>query len=89
MKVFFKSVVMIEYPRKGLYSLGFISCEIGGEIQGKSKANIIAVFVPTTPNPTSGVLIFVPKEDLIHLEMSVEDGMKTVISGGHFPSQIK
>lgn len=83
-KGIFKSVVLVEYPRKGLYSLGFISNEAEGEIQKKTKETVVAVFVPTTPNPTSGILIFVPKEDLVYLEMSVEDGMKAVISGGIF-----
>lgn len=78
----FKAVVLVEYPRKGLYSIGFVSNEAEGEIQKKTKETVIAVFIPTTPNPTSGLLIFVPKEDLIYLEMSVEDGMKAVISGG-------
>ncbi len=81
-KNIFKSVVIVEYPRKGLYSLGFISNEAEGEIQRKTKETVVAVFIPTTPNPTSGILIFVPKEDLIYLSMSVEDGMKAVISGG-------
>ncbi len=81
-KNIFKSVVILEYPRKGLYSLGFISNEAEGEIQRKTKETVVAVFIPTTPNPTSGLLVFVPKEDLTYLEMSVEDGMKAVISGG-------
>lgn len=83
-KGIFRLVVLVEYPRKGLYSLGFISSEAEGEIQKKTKETVVAVFIPTTPNPTSGLLIFVPKEDLIYLEMSVEDGMKAVISGGIF-----
>lgn len=78
----FNAVVLLEYPRKGLYSFGFVSNEAEGEIQGKTKETVVAVFVPTTPNPTSGMLVFVPKEDLIILEMSVEEGMKTMISGG-------
>ncbi len=81
-KNIFKSVVIVEYPRKGLYSIGFISNEAEGEIQRKTKETVVAVFIPTTPNPTSGLLVFVPKEDLTYLEMSVEDGMKAVISGG-------
>lgn len=81
-KSIFRSVVLVEYPRKGLYSIGFISNEAEGEIQAKTRETVIAVFLPTTPNPTSGMLIFVPREDLIYLDMSVEDGMKAVISGG-------
>jgi uncharacterized membrane protein len=72
----------VEYPRKGLYAFGFVSNEAEGEIQRKTKETVVAVFVPTTPNPTSGMLVFVPKEDLIILEMSVEEGMKAMISGG-------
>ncbi|MEW6087993.1 MAG: DUF502 domain-containing protein [bacterium] len=86
-KSLFKSVVLVEYPRKGLYSLGFISNEAEGEIQEKTRETVIAVFLPTTPNPTSGMLIFVPKEDLVYLDMSVEDGMKAVISGGIYHPQ--
>jgi uncharacterized membrane protein len=78
----FNAVVLVEYPRKGLYSFGFVSNEAEGEIQRKTKETVVAVFVPTTPNPTSGMLVFVPKEDLIILEMSVEEGMKAMISGG-------
>ena len=81
-KGIFNAVVLVEYPRKGLYSFGFVSNEAEGEIQRKTKETVVAVFVPTTPNPTSGMLVFVPKEDLIILEMSVEEGMKAMISGG-------
>jgi uncharacterized membrane protein len=78
----FNKVVLVEYPRKGIYSLGFITSEIGGEVQDLTKQEVISVFIPTTPNPTSGLLVFVPKEDLIYLQMSTEDGLKLVISGG-------
>ena len=81
-KSIFKSVVIVEYPRKGLFSIGFISTKAEGEIKVKTKDSVVAVFIPTTPNPTSGILIFVAKEDLCYLDMSVEDGMKSVISGG-------
>lgn len=78
----FRQVVLVEYPRKGLYCIGLITCENRGEIQERTDGNVINVFVPTTPNPTSGYLLFVPKNELTYLDMSVEDGIKMVISGG-------
>lgn len=78
----FKQVVLLEYPRKGLWILGFVSTDTGGEVKKHLKTEMINVFIPTTPNPTSGFLIFVPKTDVTVLEMSVEDGIKFVISGG-------
>lgn len=78
----FNKVVMIEYPRKGLFSLGFVTCEARGEIQEISDEYVVNVFVPTTPNPTSGLLVFVAKKELIPLSMSVEEGIKLVVSGG-------
>ncbi|WP_028307594.1 DUF502 domain-containing protein [Desulfitibacter alkalitolerans] len=78
----FKQVVLIEYPRKGLYVLAFLTGESMGEVQVKTDQEVINVFLPTTPNPTSGFLLFVPREDVIFLDMSVEDGLKMIISGG-------
>ncbi len=78
----FSKVVMLEYPRKGIWILGFVSSELQGEIKKKTPTQMLNVFIPTTPNPTSGFLIFVPKEDCIELDMSVEQGLKFVISGG-------
>lgn len=78
----FKRVVLLEYPRKGIWILGFVSTDTDGEVKGLLKEEMINVFIPTTPNPTSGFLIFVPKSDTIPLEMSVEAGIKFVISGG-------
>lgn len=79
----FREVVLIEYPRKGIWTLAFVSQDqTGGEIAKKSKTKTLSVFVPTTPNPTSGFLLFVPKTDVIKLNMSVEDGIKYVISCG-------
>ncbi|MFC1666245.1 DUF502 domain-containing protein [Candidatus Omnitrophota bacterium] len=78
----FQRVVLIEYPRKGLYQLGFVISETKGEAQEKTKETVLNVFVPTTPNPTSGILVLVPREDATPLNMSVADGMKMVISGG-------
>ncbi len=81
-KSIFKKVVLVEYPRKGVYSIGFVTSEAQGEAQEKTKEKVINVFVPTTPNPTTGMLALVPQKDVIVLEMSVADGMKMVISGG-------
>ncbi len=78
----FNKVVMLEYPRKGIWILGLVSTETGGEIQEKLPEPMLNVFIPTTPNPTSGFLIFVPKKDVIEVDISVEDAIKFVISGG-------
>ncbi len=78
----FSKVVMLEYPRKEIWILGFVSTELKGEIKQHCPEKMLNVFIPTTPNPTSGFLIFVPKEDCIELDMSVEEGLKFVISGG-------
>jgi uncharacterized membrane protein len=85
----FSKVVMIEYPRKGLLSLGFVTCAAKGEIQEVTNESVVNVFVPTTPNPTSGVLVFVSKKDIIPLSMTVEDGIKLVVSGGIVTPPIK
>mgnify|MGYP000124627233 FL=1 len=73
---------MLEYPRKGIWILGFVSSELRGEVKEKFAEEMLNVFIPTTPNPTSGFLIFVPKKDTIELDMKVEEGIKFVISGG-------
>lgn len=78
----FSKVVMLEYPRKGIWILGFVSSELQGEIKDKCPDEMLSVFIPTTPNPTSGFLIFVPKKDCIEMDMTVEQGLKFVISGG-------
>ncbi|MDR1435030.1 MAG: DUF502 domain-containing protein [Puniceicoccales bacterium] len=78
----FQTTVLIQYPCKGSYALGFLTSETMGEVQVKTKEQVINVFLPTTPNPTSGFLLFVPREDVIFLAMSVADGMKMIISGG-------
>ncbi|MBI5428685.1 MAG: DUF502 domain-containing protein [Nitrospinae bacterium] len=78
----FSRCVLVQFPRKGVYALGFVTSEAKGEIQDKTTEQVINVFVATTPNPTSGFLIFVPKEDLIELDMPIEDGIKLIISGG-------
>ncbi len=78
----FQEVVLIEYPRKDLWAIAFISGENTGEIQSKLPKDVINVFLPTTPNPTSGFLLFVPKKDIIRLDMSPDEGAKYVISAG-------
>lgn len=78
----FKRVVMVEYPRKGLYSVGFVTGLARGEIQDKTDKTVLNVFIPTSPNPTSGYLIMVPEEDTITLHMDVQEAFKMVISGG-------
>ena len=75
-------MLLIEYPRKGLYSLCFQTSKNLGEIEKKSERDVVCVFVPTTPNPTSGLILMVPQEDVIELDMSVEDGLKMIISLG-------
>lgn len=80
----FETACLIEYPRKGIWALGFISTNAKGEIATKTDGSdeMASVFLPTTPNPTSGFLLFVPKRDVIELDMSVEDAAKLVISAG-------
>lgn len=80
----FKRAGLIEYPRRGLYSVVFISTDAKGEVAAKWEGDtkLISVFLPTTPNPTSGYLLFVPQEDIVELEMSVEEAAKLVISAG-------
>ena len=77
----YQKVVLIEYPRKGIYAIGFMTGETRGELKDR-KGEMVNVFVPTTPNPTSGFLLFFEKEDIIELDMSVEDAIKLVVSAG-------
>jgi uncharacterized membrane protein len=81
-KAVFQEVVMIQYPRKGIYAIGFLTNQAKGEVQSLTGEELVNVFVPTTPNPTSGFLLMLPKEDVIPMQMSISDGMKTIISGG-------
>ncbi len=78
----FSRVVLIEYPRKGVHTIGFVTGTSKGEVQDKTKGKVLNVFVPTTPNPTAGFLLLVPEADVISLDMKVEDGMKMIISCG-------
>ncbi|MBL6786149.1 MAG: DUF502 domain-containing protein [Candidatus Pelagibacter bacterium] len=77
-----KSVVLLEYPRKGIWAVGFATKENKGLIKNKVEEDIINVFVPTTPNPTSGFLLMVPKKDLIYLDVSFEQASKFIVSAG-------
>jgi uncharacterized membrane protein len=78
----FSKVVLVQFPRRGMYSVGFLTNEMMGEVQEKTAEQVSAVFVPTTPNPTTGFLVMLPKEDIIELEMSVGEGMKLIVSAG-------
>jgi uncharacterized membrane protein len=78
----FREVVLVEYPRREMWTLGLIIGETYGEIQEKTGQKLYNVYLPTTPNPTSGYLVFLPREQMIHLDMSVEDCMKMIVSGG-------
>jgi uncharacterized membrane protein len=78
----FKRVILLEYPRAGIYSLGFVTSKSKGEVQKKTKKEMVNVFIPTTPNPTSGMFLLIPEEEAISLDISVEDGLKLIISGG-------
>jgi len=78
----FREVILIEYPRKGIWVLGFVTSNTLGEIRRVMADEMVNVFLPTTPNPTSGFLLFVPRKDCITLNMTVEEGVKLVISGG-------
>ena len=77
-----KSVVLIEYPRKGIWAVGFATKENEGEINSKIQKKMLNIFVPTTPNPTSGFLLMIPIEDVIYLDMSFEDASKFIVSAG-------
>ena len=78
----FQQVVLVEFPRAGLYSIGFITGAQHGEVQHKTREEVVGVFVPTTPNPTTGFIVLVPQEQIIKLEMSVADGIKFIMSLG-------
>ena len=77
-----KSVVLVEYPRKDSWAVGFATKENTGEIKSKTNQNLVNVFVPTTPNPTSGFLLMIPKDDLIYLDMTFEEASKFIVSAG-------
>ncbi len=77
-----KSVVLIEYPRKGSWAVGFATKENKGEISKKTNTDLVNVFVPTTPNPTSGFLLMFPKNEIVYLDMSFEEASKFIVSAG-------
>jgi len=77
-----KNVVLIEYPRKGSWAVGFATKDNTGEIKSKINKNLVNVFVPTTPNPTSGFLLMFPKEEVIYLDMTFEEASKFIVSAG-------
>ena len=77
-----KSVVLVEYPRKGSWAVGFATQENTGEIASKTNKDLVNVFVPTTPNPTSGFLLMFPKDEIIYLDMSFEEASKFIVSAG-------
>ena len=78
----FREAVLVEYPRRGIWAIAFITGRTEGEVQNITEEECINIFLPTTPNPTSGFLLFVPKKDLVSLSMTVEEAIKMVISGG-------
>ena len=78
----FRQAVLVEYPRKDIWAIGFVTGSTKGEVSENVNKKMVNVFMPTTPNPTSGFLLFFPEKDLIFLEMSVEDALKLVVSGG-------
>lgn len=88
-KAVFQAVALVEFPRKGMYAVGFITSKAQGEVQDKTGEVVVNVFVPTTPNPTSGFLVMIPENDITYLDMSVGDAMKLIISGGAVVPQYK
>ena len=78
----FREAVLVEYPRRGSWAIGFVTGSTQGEVQNLTNDDVVNVFLPTTPNPTSGYLLFVPRRELMPLSMSVEEGIKMIISGG-------
>ncbi len=78
----FRQVVLFEYPRRGSWAIGFITGRTEGEVQNVTEEEVVNVFLPTTPNPTSGYLLFIPRSELVLLDMTVEEGIKMVVSGG-------
>ena len=79
-----KTVVLVEYPRKGVYAVGFATKENSGEIRKKAGKELLNVFVPTTPNPTSGFLLMFPKDEVIFLDLTFEEASKFIVSAGSF-----
>ena len=78
----FKRVFLVEHPRRGVWSMCFQTSELSGEVQHRTEETVVCVFLPTTPNPTSGFLLFVPRDDLVPLDMKVDEGLRMIISLG-------
>lgn len=78
----FREVVLVEWPRRGMWTVAFVTAHAEGEIKANVAPETVGLYVPTTPNPTSGYLVYVPREEIVQLAMSVEEGIKLVISGG-------
>ena len=78
----FQRAVLVEFPQEGSYCIGFQTSEVKGEIQRQTKRELLSVFLPTSPNPTSGYLLFIPREKVAPLQMTIEEAVKLVISGG-------
>lgn len=78
----FRKVVLVEFPRKGVYSIGFVTGVSRGGLKDKTEAGAVSVFLPTTPNPTSGFFIVAPEEEVMYLDMKVEDAFKVIMTGG-------
>jgi len=85
----FREAVLVEYPRKGVWVIGFTTGEVKGEIKGKLKRKHVNVFIPTTPNPTSGFLLMVAENDLKYLDVNVDEAIKTIVSAGIIPLESK
>jgi len=81
-RISFKQVVMVEYPRKGIWSIGFLTAEAFDEAKKKTKEELLSIYLPGSPNPITAYVVFVPKKDVIFLDISVEQGMKLIVSGG-------
>ena len=88
-----QQVVLVEYPRLGMYAIGFVTSDGRGEIHDLTQKEVLNVFIPTTPNPTSGMLVMVSRDQIIPLSMSIEDGIKLIVSGGmvvpRYPQHLK
>lgn len=88
---FFRQAVLVEYPRHGIWSIGFLTRRAGGEVRERLRPQhdnkLLSVFIPTTPNPTSGMLVYVPEEDVIILDMPVDEAVKLIVSGGALVQQ--
>jgi uncharacterized membrane protein len=78
----FEEVVLFEYPRKGIYVLGFLTGQTSGELRSKTEGETVSIFLPTTPNPTSGFYVMLPAKDVTRMDMKIEDAFKVIMTGG-------